>query len=249
MFEKIVGMLGGSPTQYRYLLNAEKLVEKRATQGKLELGNLSLGITCGFCVIMSALVAMVPLLPSMEISTFTFALLNITLSMFMAGLWTLPYFDILLNPINYPVVAHTPVSSADLFSRETNAGPDLRCDAVNQLESVTCHLWYLDSCKRDFSTPISFSFRLPACCLYIWLFRNWYDDSVCRVFDKTIHQKGSPEYCPVRSICVTRAFPIINLLITTRSRNVQMGSEMVIHPSERLVCGCCLAGVRGARAT
>ena len=115
MLEKIVGMLGGSPTQYRYLLNAEKLVEKRATQGKLEFGNISLGITCGFCVIMSALVATIPFLLSMEISTFTFALLNITLSMFMVGLWTLPYFDILLNPINYPVVAHTPVSSRTYF--------------------------------------------------------------------------------------------------------------------------------------
>jgi len=110
MLEKIVKILGGSPIQYRYLLNAEKLVEKRATQGTLKLGNLSLGMTCGFCFIMSALVATIPFFLSTEISTFTFALLNITLSMFMVGLWTLPYFDILLNPINYPVVAHTPVS-------------------------------------------------------------------------------------------------------------------------------------------
>ena len=113
--QKIVEMLGGSPTQYRYLLNAEKLVDKRATQGKVKFGNLSLGMTCGFCFIMSALVATMPLLLSTEISTFTFTLLNITLSMFMVGLWTLPYFDILLNPINYPVVAHTPVSSRTYF--------------------------------------------------------------------------------------------------------------------------------------
>ena len=60
MLEKIVKILGGSPIQYRYLLNAEKLVEKRATQGTLKLGNLSLGMTCGFCFIMSALVATIP---------------------------------------------------------------------------------------------------------------------------------------------------------------------------------------------
>ena len=29
MLEKIAGMLGASPTQYRYLLDTEKLVEKR----------------------------------------------------------------------------------------------------------------------------------------------------------------------------------------------------------------------------
>lgn len=115
MLEKIVKILGGSPIQYRYLLNAEKLVEKRATQGTLKLGNLSLGMTCGFCFIMSALVATMLLAFSKEISTFTFALLNITMSMFMVGLWTLPYFDILLSPINYPVVAHTPVSSRTYF--------------------------------------------------------------------------------------------------------------------------------------
>ena len=115
MLEKIVEILGGSPIQYRYLLNAEKLVEKRAMQGTLKLGNLSLGMTCGFCFIMSALAATIPFLLSTEISTFTFALLNITMSMFMVGLWTLPYFDILLNPINYSVVAHTPVSSRTYF--------------------------------------------------------------------------------------------------------------------------------------
>ena len=115
MLEKIAEMLGASPTQYRYLLEIEKTVEKRAAQGNEKFGNLSLGMTCGFCVIMSALVSTMPLLLSMEISAFTFALLNITMSMFMVGLWTLPYFDILLSPINYPVVAHTPVSSRTYF--------------------------------------------------------------------------------------------------------------------------------------
>ena len=115
MVEKIVEMLGASSTQYRHLLKTEKLVEKRATQGTLKFGNLSLGMTCGLCFIMSALVATIPFFLSTEVSTFTFALLNITMSMFMVGLWTLPYFDILLNPINYLVVAHTPISSRTYF--------------------------------------------------------------------------------------------------------------------------------------
>ena len=111
MLEKIVEMLGASPTQYRCLLTAENLVDKRAAQGNEKFGNLSLGMTCGFCFIMSALVTLF----SMEMSTFTFALLNTTMSMFMVGLWTLPYFDILLSPVNYPIVAHMPVSSRTYF--------------------------------------------------------------------------------------------------------------------------------------
>lgn len=37
------------------------------------------------------------------------------MSMMMIGIWTIPYFDILLSPINYPVIAHTPVSSRTYF--------------------------------------------------------------------------------------------------------------------------------------
>ena len=37
MLEKIVGMLGASPTQYRYLLQTEKLMEKRALEGEKQI--------------------------------------------------------------------------------------------------------------------------------------------------------------------------------------------------------------------
>ena len=35
--------------------------------------------------------------------------------MMMISLWIVPYFDMLLAPINYPVIAHTPVSSRTYF--------------------------------------------------------------------------------------------------------------------------------------
>ena len=109
--ERIVAMLGASPTQYRYLLQTEKLVEKRALEGK-RFVNLSLGLTCLFCFVMSIPIAFMMLLP---ISVFMYAVMGITMSMFMVGIWTIPYFDILLSPINYPIVAHTPVSSRTYF--------------------------------------------------------------------------------------------------------------------------------------
>ncbi len=110
--QKIVEVLGGSPTQYSYLLKTEKMVEKRALEGKYDFSNLSLAATCGLCFITSTLLALILL---DRVDVFTYALINITVSMLMVGLWTLPYFDILLSPINYPVVAHTPVSSRTYF--------------------------------------------------------------------------------------------------------------------------------------
>lgn len=110
--QKIVEMLGGSPTQYRYLLETEKLVTRRALEGK-RFVNLSLGLTCLFCFFMSIAFAIIPLLTSMDV--FTFALVGLTVSMLMVGFWSLPHFDVLLSPISYPVVAHTPVSSRTYF--------------------------------------------------------------------------------------------------------------------------------------
>ena len=114
MFEKIAVMFGASLTQYRYLLATEKLtVEKRALERKDGLPHLSLVLTCVICFVISVLLTVMPFLLPMD--TFTYALTGITMSMMMIGIWTIPYFDILLSPINYPVIAHTPVSSRTYF--------------------------------------------------------------------------------------------------------------------------------------
>ena len=111
MLEKIVRMLGASPTQYRYLLKTEKLVGKRALEGK-RFANLSLGLNCLFCFLISIPIAVMVIL---RVDVFTYALIGITMSMMVVGLWTIPYFDVLLSPTHYPVVAHTPVSSRTYF--------------------------------------------------------------------------------------------------------------------------------------
>lgn len=111
MLDKIVTLLGGSAVQYRILLNTEKLVEKRALKGK-RFTNLSLSVTCGLFFIMGISMATMLFLP---LDVFTYALISITTSMALIGFWTIPYFDILISPINYPIVAHTPVSSRTYF--------------------------------------------------------------------------------------------------------------------------------------
>ena len=111
MLEKIVTLLGGSAVQYRILLKTERLVEKRALEGK-RFANLSLGVTCGLFFIMGISMASMLIL---RLDVYTYALISITTSMAMIGFWTIPYFDILISPINYPIVAHTPVSSRTYF--------------------------------------------------------------------------------------------------------------------------------------
>ena len=113
MLEKIAVMFGASPTQYRHLLKIEKTVEKRALERKDGLPHLSLTLTCAICFVISVLLTVMPFLLPMD--TFIYALTGITMSMMMIGIWTIPYFDILLSPINYPVIAHTPVSSRTYF--------------------------------------------------------------------------------------------------------------------------------------
>ncbi|MCG9134367.1 hypothetical protein J5I95_22110 [Candidatus Poribacteria bacterium] len=111
--QKVVEMLGASPTQYRYLLQTEKLIDKRALKGKNNFGNFSLAAVWFFCFTISISVASIPFFSPIDI--FSYALTSITVSMMTIATCMSPYLDILLSPINYPVIAHTPVSSRTYF--------------------------------------------------------------------------------------------------------------------------------------
>ena len=113
MLEKIVAMLAASPTQYRCLLNTEKLVEKRALEGKNNVANFPLAAAGVFLFLISIPLTFIPFFFPIDI--FSYALICITVSMLMIGGWTTPYFNIFLSPINYRVIAHTPVSSRTYF--------------------------------------------------------------------------------------------------------------------------------------
>ena len=111
MLDKIVAMLGASPVQYRVLLKTEKLVEKRALEGRNDSYIMVLAVIYVFCFIIGIGLTFIPLLLPMD--TFTYVLIGITLSMITGAYLT--RLDILLNPINYPVIAHTPVASRTYF--------------------------------------------------------------------------------------------------------------------------------------
>ncbi len=110
MLKKIAGIFGVSSTQYSYLLQIEKTVTKRSLEGQPLASNI---LNYVFSFMISATFFFIPLL--IDISVYNYALIGITVSMVMIGIWTLPYFDILIYPTNYPVVAHTPISSRTYF--------------------------------------------------------------------------------------------------------------------------------------
>ena len=156
MLKRIVERFCDAPTQYRYLLQTEKIIEKRALERKDGLPHLSLALTCAVCVLISVLLTAMPFLLPMD--TFTYALTGITMSMMMIGIWTIPYFDILLSPINYPIIAHTPVSSRTYF-------------LVKLTQVATYTLWLLASLnlmpalggiwiRSEASSPFQFLFPL-----------------------------------------------------------------------------------------
>ena len=121
MLEKIVEMLGASPTQYRYLLQTEKLMEKRALEGENKFANFSLAAGWFFRFIISIPHASIPFFS--PIDTFSYALTGITCV----------YDDD--NQLDAPILQHpsdsdklschcTHASSiANLLSRKTNAAP------------------------------------------------------------------------------------------------------------------------------
>ena len=191
MLEKIVERFCDSPTQYRYLLDIEKLVARRALEGENNLAHLSLAVMCVIGFIVSVLLTFMPFLLPMD--TFTFALTGITMSMMMIGIWTIPYFDILLSPINYPVIAHTPVSSRTYFLvklTQVLTYTVLLLGSLNLMPAIG-GIWVHKG--RFFLVSPPFSFRLPAYCFYIGFLHNRRDDDLRRIFNETLHQKSTPE--------------------------------------------------------
>lgn len=112
MFEKLAVKLGASPIHYKLLLKNEKTIEKHALKGKQGITKWSLALYCAFTFLLSIFSA---LLAFIGIDVYIYALIGITMSMSIVAMWTLPYFDNLLSPIHYPVIAHTPVSSRTYF--------------------------------------------------------------------------------------------------------------------------------------
>lgn len=115
MLDKIAKIFGADPTHYRQLLKVERAVTTHTLAEKRQISraNLTLGLTCFVCFIVSASFAVITVIQPLD--AFSYALLTLSCTMVMAVLFSLPHFDIILSPTNYLVLAHTPVSSRTYF--------------------------------------------------------------------------------------------------------------------------------------
>ena len=244
MLDKIVAMLGASPVQYRLLLKTEKLVEKRALEGRNDLSNMSLAVTCVVGFILSVLFTFMPFILSMD--TFTFSLIGITMSMTMISLWIFPYFDILLAPINYPVIAHTPVSSRTYFLAKLTqvlTYTVLLLGSMNLMPAIG-GIWVH---KGEFSllrllfpivyVPIVFMsgfFTIGVMTVFAGYLTRLYSKRLLRSIAQYA-QFIFPALFPVALILLSRLIPYIP------GRAIGFGAEMAPRASERLVRRNCLA--------
>ena len=244
-------LLGASPTQYRQLLKAEKLVDKRALEGKRGT-MLSLALNCAIFFFMGLSTASMLLLP---LDVFTYALISITMSMAMIGIWTIPYFDMLLSPIHYPIVAHTPVSSRTYF--------------LVKLTQVLTHTVLL---LASFNLPLAiagiwihvressqFLFLFPLAYLPIAFLSGFFTIGVMTVFagylTKLYTKKSLRNIAQYAQYIFPGLFPMVWILLPRLPGSLSDGgiekltpcSEMVLRAPKRLVCGCSLARTRRNR--
>ena len=112
---------------------------------------------------------------------------------------------------------------------------------VSQFKPVARLRWYPDSCWGIFSVPIPFSVCIPTYCFYVGSFHNWGDDDFRWVFDKTLYQKDAPKYRAIRAVYIPvplpcGMYPAASPVTRYHKGSNDLGSEMVLRASERLVC-------------
>jgi hypothetical protein len=195
MLDKIAEMFGADPTHYRQLLKVERAVATHALAEKRRISraNLTLGLTCFVCFIVSASFAVITVIQPLD--AFSYALLTLSCTMVMAVLFSLPHFDIILSPTNYLVLAHTPVSSRTYFLVKLTQLLTYAAMLLGSLSLLpaTFGLWTIE--RNPFFPVIYLPISFIA-----GFFHDWIDDGVCGVFDKTLYERATPKYCSIRTV-------------------------------------------------
>ena len=213
--QKIAAKFGACPIQYKYLLHAEKMVANRAQSGN---SFLTYGVNCLFCIAISAFYAFIPFFATIDL--FSYTLLGITTSMLMVGLWSLPHFDLLLNPIHYPVVAHTPVSSRTYFLvklTQVLTYTILLIASLNLLPTI-CGIWIREG------ESSGYQFFFPIVYLPISFMSGFFIIGVMTAFSgflaKFYTKKKLRNIAQFAQFVFPVVFPVILLLLPRLSRDV-----------------------------
>lgn len=113
MLDKIAEIYGVDPSHFRQLLKLDKTVTKRAQGDKQGRANFSHGVAYLLCVLMS--IPPVVLLVGTSLGVFNYTLIALSYTMVMIAFLSYSRLEFIFNPIDYLVLAHTPVSSRTFF--------------------------------------------------------------------------------------------------------------------------------------
>ena len=117
MLDKIAQIYGVDPAHFRQLLKLDKTVTKHAQGDKQGFAQFSYGLVCCFHVILGLPVAFILLFRLLDapVDGFDYAIIALSYTMVMTAFLSYSRLEFILNPIDYLVLAHTPVSSRTFF--------------------------------------------------------------------------------------------------------------------------------------
>ena len=117
MLDKIAQIYGVDPAHFRQLLKLDKTVASRAKGDKNGSAIFSYGLVCCFHVILGLPGAFILLFRLLDapVDGFDYAIIALSYTMVMTAFLSYSRLEFILNPIDYLVLAHTPVSSRTFF--------------------------------------------------------------------------------------------------------------------------------------
>ena len=112
MLDKIAQIYGVDPAHFRQLLKLDKTVTERNVGAKQWHTKFSHGLACFICLLMSIPVV---LLADASLGVFNYSLIALSYTMVMIAFLSYSRLEIIFNPTDYLILAHTPVSSRTFF--------------------------------------------------------------------------------------------------------------------------------------
>jgi hypothetical protein len=142
MLDKIAQIYGVAPAHFKQLLKLDKTVASRAKGDKNGFAIFSYGLVCCFHVILGLPVAFILLFRLLDapVDGFDYAIIALSYTMVMTAFLSYSRLEFILNPIDYLVLAHTPVSSRTFFLAKLTrllASTAVMSSCLNLLPAIT----------------------------------------------------------------------------------------------------------------
>ncbi|MDE0298227.1 MAG: hypothetical protein OXN17_06315 [Candidatus Poribacteria bacterium] len=142
MLDKIAQIYGVDPAHFKQLLKLDKTVASRAKGDKNGSAIFSYGLVCCFHVILGLPVAFILLFRLLDapVDGFDYAIIGLSYTMVMTAFLSYSRLEFILNPIDYLVLAHTPVSSRTFFLAKLTrllASTAVMSSCLNLLPAIT----------------------------------------------------------------------------------------------------------------